>query len=70
MKFELRDALRLCDPRNAGDADRRLCTLGEEDIRDLKRRSNGRKDGVGLPSPGREATDGRILLPGEDMNEP
>lgn len=39
-------------------------------IRDWKRRSKGRKDGVGLLMPGREANDGNTLLPGEDMREP
>ena len=39
-------------------------------IRDWKRRSNGRKDGVGLPKPGREANDGKTLLLGEDRCDP
>jgi len=39
--------------------------------RDWKRLSKGRKDGVGLPRPGREATDGNMLLPpGEESIEP
>lgn len=71
MKLELREALRLCEPRKAGEEGRGLRVPGlPVEIRDLKRRSKGRKEGVGLPRPGREATEGRILLPGEDMNEP
>jgi hypothetical protein len=42
----------------------------EEEIRDWNRRSNGRKEGEGLLKPGREATDGRMLLPGEEMKDP
>lgn len=39
--------------------------------RDWKRLSKGRKDGVGLPSPGLEARDGNMLLPGgEEKIEP
>jgi hypothetical protein len=64
-KLELRDACRLWEERNAGDAERGLCMLGEE-MRDWKRRSKGRNEGVGLLRPGREATEGRTLLPGED----
>lgn len=40
-----------------------------EDNRDWKRRSKGLKDGVGLLRPGREATEGRTLLPGEERAE-
>lgn len=68
MKLEVIDAFRLWDPRKAGDAERGLSV--PVDIRDLKRRSKGRKEGFGLSRPGREATEGRILLPGEDMKEP
>lgn len=39
-------------------------------MRDWKRRSKGRKDGVGLLRPGRDATEGNTLLPGEDRPEP
>lgn len=68
MKLELIEAFRLCDPRKAGEEGR---DVEEGDaIRDLKRRSKGRKEGVGLPIPGREVTDGRILLPGEDIKDP
>jgi hypothetical protein len=38
--------------------------------RDWNRRSKGRNDGDGLESPGLEARDGKILLPGEDMTDP
>ena len=69
-KLEVMEAFRLCEPKNAGDEGRELCEPGEEDIRDLKRRSKGRKDGFGLPAPGREAIEGRALLPGEDKKEP
>jgi hypothetical protein len=40
-------------------------------MRDWNRRSKGRKEGVGLSRPGREASEGRILLPpGEESTEP
>lgn len=39
-------------------------------MRDENRRSKGRKDGVGLLSPGRDATDGRMLLPTDDLTDP
>lgn len=39
-------------------------------MRDWKRRSKGRKEGVGLANPGRDATDGGILLPGDDKIDP
>ena len=68
-KLELREAWRLCGLRKAGDWARGL-NVPEEEIRDLKRRSKGRKEGVGLPRPGREATDGNTLLPREDTTEP
>ena len=43
----------------------------EDERRDWKRLSNGRKEGVGLSRPGREAMDGRILLPpGDDRTDP
>lgn len=43
----------------------------EVESRDWKRLSKGLKDGVGLSSPGLEATEGSILLPpGEDKIEP
>lgn len=41
-----------------------------EEMRDWNRRSKGRNEGVGLLKPGREATEGSTLLPGEDMKEP
>jgi hypothetical protein len=69
MKVELMDTLRLW--RKAGDEGRGLCKADDgDDIRDLKRRSNGRKDGVGLPMPGLEAVEGRMLLPGDEIIEP
>jgi hypothetical protein len=42
----------------------------EEDIRDLNRRSKGRKEGVGELRPGREAMEGRTLLPGDEIRDP
>lgn len=43
----------------------------EVERRDWNRLSNGLKDGVGLSSPGLEATEGRILLPpADDSIEP
>ena len=43
----------------------------EDERRDWKRRSKGRKEGVGLSRPGLEATEGRMLLPpGEEITEP
>lgn len=39
-------------------------------MRDEKRRSKGRKEGLGLPMRGREANEGRMLLPGEERMEP
>lgn len=65
----LTDALRLCVLTRAGEDGRRLDMLGVE-MRDWNRRSNGRNDGVGLLRPGRDATDGRTLLLGEEMTEP
>lgn len=44
--------------------------LADEEMRDWNRRSNGLNEGEGLLKPGREATDGRILLPGEEIKEP
>jgi hypothetical protein len=41
------------------------------EIRDWKRLSNGRKDGLGLSRPCRDANEGSMLLPaGDDMKEP
>ena len=48
--------------RKAGD-DARGIVREEEERRDWKRLSNGRKEGVGLPSDGLEAKEGNILLP-------
>ena len=42
----------------------------DEAIRDWKRRSKGRKEGVGEPKPGLEAVEGRKLLLGEETTEP
>lgn len=55
--------------RKAGEEGLGERLLGEA-IREEKRRSKGRKEGVGLPRPGREASDGRTLLPGEDIPDP
>lgn len=67
---ELRDADRLWPERKAGEEDRGLFMKLAEEMRDWKRLSNGRKEGVGLLRPGREATDGSTLLLGEDITEP
>jgi hypothetical protein len=43
----------------------------ELERRDWNLLSKGRKDGVGLSRPGRDAIDGRMLLPpGDDNTEP
>lgn len=67
---ELREAERLWPVRKAGEEDRGLLMKLAEEIRDWNRRSKGRNDGVGLLRPGREATDGRTLLLGEEITEP
>lgn len=41
-----------------------------EDMRDWNLRSNGRKDGVGLPMPGLDAREGSTLLLGDETTEP
>lgn len=69
MKLLLTEAVRLWFPRKAGDEGRGDRLLGE-DIRDWKRRSNGLNEGVGLPSRGLEASDGRRLLLSEDRIDP
>jgi len=69
-KLELKEALRLCGDRKAGEEGRSVCEEEELEMRDWNRLSNGRNDGVGLRRPAREATDGRTLLPGEDIKEP
>lgn len=74
-KCELRETLREWPPRKAGDGERGLlappapCRLGDA-MREEKRRSKGRRDGVGLLRYAREATEGRTLLPGEEIREP
>jgi hypothetical protein len=68
-KLLLRDTLRLCPVRNAGDSDRGERGLGDA-IRDWKRRSKGLNEGVGLFNPGREATEGSTLLLGDETTEP
>lgn len=72
---ELSDALRLWPWIYAGDEGRGEFARGlprklEEESRAWNRRSNGRKEGVGLLRPGRDATDGRALLPGEEKPDP
>lgn len=69
INWELSDTLRLCAERKAGDAERGEW-IAEEEMRDWNRRSKGRNEGVGLLKPGREATEGRTLLEGEDMKDP
>lgn len=63
------DTCLLCPERTEGDDGRGDSNEGEA-IRDWNRLSNGLKEGVGLPSPGREAREGTLLLPGEDTIEP
>ncbi len=65
-----RETLRVWLLRKAGEE-----ALGgvrvDDERRDWKRLSKGRKEGVGLSRPGLEATEGRILLPpGEESTEP
>lgn len=69
ISWLLRDTVLLCPPRNAGDDGREERRLGE-DILDWNRRSNALKEGVGLLSPGREATEGSTLLLGDERTEP
>lgn len=63
------EAFRLCDVRKAGEDGLGDRLLGEA-IREEKRRSKGRKEGVGLPRRGLEANEGRTLLPGDERTEP
>lgn len=65
----LMDACLLCPARKAGDDGRGDSAEGEA-IRDWNRRSKGLNEGVGLLSPGREAREGTLLLPREDIMEP
>lgn len=66
----VREALRVWLLRKAGEEARGGVKV-EEERRDWKRLSKGRKEGAGLSRPGLEATDGRILLPpGEESAEP
>ena len=65
-----REALRVCVLRKEGEEARGVAR-GEDERRDWKRLSKGRKEGVGLSRPGLEATEGSILLPpGEDSTDP
>jgi hypothetical protein len=70
MSWEERDALRLWPERKAGEDALRFGMLDDEEMRDWNLRSKGRKDGAGLLRPGREATEGRTLLPGDEITEP
>lgn len=63
------ESCRLWRERNAGEEGLGERLLGEA-MREEKRRSKGRKEGVGLPNPGLEASDGRTLLPGEEIPDP
>jgi hypothetical protein len=63
------DMLLLWPEKKAGDDGRGERRLGD-DIRDWNRRSKGRNEGVGLLRPCREATDGRMLLLGDEITEP
>lgn len=68
--LELKEKLRLWLGRKPGDEPRRLGVLDDDDMRVWKRRSKGRKDGVGLFRKGRDATEGSTLLPGEETRDP
>lgn len=68
-KLEPRETFRLWVLRKAGD-DARGVVDEDEDMRDWNRRSNGLNDGDGLLKPARDATEGKTLLPGDDMYEP
>lgn len=68
-KVELIEALRLWLCRKAGEAGREPMEP-KDDRRDWNRRSKGRKDGVGLLRPGREAAVRKTLLLGDDTTEP
>ena len=68
-RWLLRETFLLCPVRKAGEEGRGVRVEGE-DIRDWKRWSKGLKEGVGLLRLGREAKEGRMLLPGEDSIEP
>lgn len=63
------ESCRPCRDSNAGEDGLGDRLLGVS-MREEKRRSKGRKEGVGLPSRGRVAKDGRMLLPGEEINDP
>ncbi|MBE3050195.1 hypothetical protein IMZ48_48400 [Candidatus Bathyarchaeota archaeon] len=70
---ELSDALRLwpwlC--MKAGDEGREPVEPGlKGDMRDWKRRSKGRREGIGELRPEREAIEGRTLLPGDEKEDP
>ena len=52
-----------------GDEDRGERIPGEP-TRDRNLRSNGLNEGVGLLKPGREAKEGKMLLPGEEATDP
>lgn len=60
---------RLWLERKAGEDGLGERLLGEA-MREEKRRSKGRKEGVGLPRRGLEASEGRTLLPGDERTEP
>jgi hypothetical protein len=66
----LREALRVWGLRKAGEEARGGVSV-EDERRDWKRLSKGRKEGVGLSRPGRDATEGSMLLPpGEERTDP
>lgn len=63
--------LRLWLCMKAGDEVRDTLEPGlAADMRDWKRRSKGRREGIGELRPEREAMDGRTLLPGDEKLEP
>lgn len=66
----LREKVRSRLVRYAGDKERGEAIRGAPESRDWKRLSKGRNEGVGLPIPGRDATEGKMLLPGEDNMDP
>ena len=70
ISWLFREAAREWFRRKAGEEPRGGVRF-ELERRDWNRLSNGRKDGVGLPRPGREATEGSTPLPpGEESTEP
>jgi len=68
-KLLLSETVLRCSARKAGEDDRGERPLGEA-TRAWNLLSKGRKEGVGLFRRGREATEGKTLLPWEEITEP